>query len=313
MLYRKAIVFALIVSSGLLFAQENIRETAATTDDHKPAGEPDKYDLSKYDPIRRTDYRFKVSNVNFVRRFASHGNGEFLDVNFELLNSTDEPISLFAYIFAYWETDATFEKNRQWIPYPGWRPNDPEKETFLVHYITSTPADIPESEIWKDKDAAFLAQKRIWERMRESVAATEPIPPFKPPFWRYLSYAMENPTKGLPFQLYGNVGPTFDKVTETNYVPPTPDEVRKKMHTTLKDHKYTMQHSRQRVIFSSHHYSEFRENYKFFNRVAIVLFDKVQAEAFEAQKGRALAEDEKPANPVAFKATYVLSDKMKNY
>lgn len=260
--------------------------------------------LQDFDPIAVKDPRFVVSNVNFDRRYAPNGVGEFLDVVFDLRNLTSEPVEFYGYVMAFWETDAVDRNSRRLIPYPTWRTNDPARSDYIVHYITMTPKDVPATEIWSDEDKDYKHYAHVAEEMRNSVATTEPIADPLPPFWKYLSYISERPTQGLKFTLYGEKGPGQNEVIQTNFIPQTAEEKKRKIHRTLRQHKYTLEHIRRMSTFRSHHYSGFRAGYRYFNTVSIVLFDAKKAAAYEAQLKAGRKPGEPKIDALVFKQTY---------
>ncbi len=296
------------VFSTLLSQQENITEAGAGS-----AASADGIPLQNYNPIALTDPRFTVNNMNFSRRFASNGEGEFLDISFDITNLVNEPIELSAYVMAFWETNAVDEPLRTYIPYPLWRHHDPDKEQFVTLYSTVTPRDITDAEIWNEKDPDFKAYEVIINRMKNSVAGNRPISDFRPPFWKYLTYMTQNPEKGLNFTLYGRVGPTPDKTIQSNYIPPTPEEKKNKVHKTVAEHKYTLLHNRRKCEFRSHHYTRYRADFKFFNMISIVLFDRGKVQQAAEQAGRTLAENEKKVDPLVYKVTYGINPRTIKY
>jgi len=133
--------------------------------------------------------------------------------------------------------------------------------------MTVTPSDINDNDVWDRNDPDYLSYEKIVNRMENSVSATEPVYHLHPPFWKYLTYVTKNPEKGLKFTLYGEKGPTQDKLVQSNYIPPTPEEKKIRIHKTLVKHKYTLDQNRKKTIFRSHHFSKFRTDYFFFNTV----------------------------------------------
>ncbi|MBL8020027.1 MAG: hypothetical protein JNM27_10215 [Leptospirales bacterium] len=301
---------ALLILTGFsVFSQAPTSQPVSTQPEGQPATQPagnaQAIQLQDFDPIAVKDPRFVVTNVNFDRRYAPNGIGEFLDVVFDLKNLTSEPVEFYAYVLAFWETDSVDNNTRRMIPYPSWRVNDPARGEYLVHYITVTPKDIEEKEIWSDKDPDFKHYSHIIDRMRDSVATTEPVSDVRPPYWKYLSYISQRPAQGLKFKLYGEKGPGQHETIQTNYIPPTAEEKKLKVHRTLPQHKFTIENNRRATIFRSHHYSAYRADFRFFNMVSIVLFDAKQADAYEEQKkaGGPKAGEAK-INPLVYKQTF---------
>jgi hypothetical protein len=270
------------------------------------------YSANNYIPLQLIDPRFQVTHFNLDRRFAGNGHGEFLDVVFDVNNLTSEDVRLFAFVVAFYESDAVNERARNWVPYPSWRDRDYMKEQFLIHHIAITPRDIPDSTIWNPSDSDYHDYATTITRMRESVAGDVPIPDIKPPFWKYIEYINAHPTRGLEFTLHGDKGPTPDKVLQSNFPVPTPEEQRVRIHKSLYKHKYDLYHDRRVTIFRSHHYSKFRADYHFFNRVAILLFDAEKAVAFEKQRAEGVAAGDEPIQPLIFKKVFAFDSPMKN-
>jgi hypothetical protein len=170
---RAAIGFAaILLLSGLftLLLSQNIQPGGAPNNGAVAAADsgaggagtpPGVVTIDQYNPLAVTNAQFRVSGMNFDRRFAGNGWGEFLDVVFTLENLTAQDRDLYVFVAAYQETDAVDERQRQWVPYPRWRPRDFERESFLVQHIAVSPADIAEDKIWTEQDPDFQRQQTI--------------------------------------------------------------------------------------------------------------------------------------------------------
>lgn len=261
----------------------------AKTGEKKAEGElPLLMTFEDYHPIAVSDPRFVIRNLNFDRRYAPTGLGEFLDVVFDIQNLTAKDLNLAAYVMAFAETDAVDERYRAVIPFPSWRKYDRMRDRHLVRFGRITGQDglnIDEvaAQVWDKTDPDFLWARHRIALMRDSAAIQKPIDDVYPPIWKFINYFFFNPTSGLNFKLYGNVGPEEAQAIQTNFIRPTHKEQSTRIFENISRHTYTLEHSRQKTTFRSHHYSEFRPNYKFFNRVAIMIFDADRAAEF--QKG----------------------------
>ena len=275
--------FALIstILAGSVFLSPLMGQDAKSEDGKEPP-QSTKVIINIQDsqPLSETNSRFTITNLNFDRRFSPTGLGEFLDVVFDVKNLTSEDIDLYAFVLAYYETNAVNVPYRRVVPYPTWRVSDPEKEIFMVHEMTITPRDIPQENMWDDADPDLVKYRNIIRRMRNSGAIKAPIKDVLPPFWKYLSYLYMFPNEGLEFKLYGRSSPSEAEAIQTNFQKPTAEEKSTKIFKSISKHKYTLEHQRRQTIFRSHHYSEFRANYRFFNMVSIVIFDKEKSQAF---------------------------------
>ena len=241
--------------------------------------------IQDYSPIAVASSRFQIKNVNFDRRYAPTGLGEFLDVVFDMDNLTGGPLDLYAYIIAVAETDAVDASYREVIPYPAWRKHDPLSERYLVRYLTLTgrdglKADEIAGQIWDASDPDFRWARYRVAAMRTSAAVQKPIEDVLPPMWKYQNYFFFNPENGLKFKLHGELGPLEADAIQTNFIRPTAKEQETRIFNNIDKHTYTLEHSRRRTIFRSHHYSQFRPNYRFFNKVIIMVFEQGPADAF---------------------------------
>ncbi len=75
------------------------------------------------------DERFSVKNYSFGRRFSPKGNGEYLEVYFDVINNTDEELQFKMFVFAFYEISKAKDSSyRKFVPYPRWRKRDFEEE-----------------------------------------------------------------------------------------------------------------------------------------------------------------------------------------
>ena len=244
--------------------------------------------LQDYSPTAVASSKFQIKNINFDRRYAPTGLGEFLDVVFDVDNLTAGPLDLYAFIIAVAETDAVDVSYREVIPYPVWRKHDPLRGEFLVRYLTLTgrdglKVDEVSRQIWDETDPDFVWARTRIGAMRTSAAVQVPIEDVFPPMWKFQNYFFFNPDQGLKFKLYGELGPQEADSIQTNFVRPTAKEQETRLFTNIDKHTYTLEHSRRRTIFRSHHYSAFRPNYRFFNKVIVMMFEQEQANAFRKE------------------------------
>ncbi len=252
----------------------------------KKGGIPVLMTIQDFSPIAVASSRFTIRNLNFDRRYAPTGLGEFLDVVFDVENLTAGDLNLVAYVMAAAETNAVDDDYHEVIPYPAWRRYDPLKEKFLVRYLTLTGRDGLKvsdiaAQVWDESDPDYQWARARIRYMRNSAAVQKPIHEVLPPMWKFQNYFFFNPDQGLKFKLYGDLGPTEADAVQTNFLRPTAKEQETRIFTNIDRHTYTLEHSRRRTIFRSHHYSPFRPDYRFFNRVTLLVFEQDRAEAFK--------------------------------
>lgn len=297
----------ILFSGGVVFSQApNITEQPAQPGD--TAVNTAAIDIKDFNPQPMSDPRIVVSNFSLDRRYAPDGKGEILDVYFDIYNNTSEPIELYGWVLAYNETNAVDPDERRLVPYPTWRVEDPDKRLFLNRYITVTPKNIPVEKIWNKDDPDYRRHMNAIDRMRSIVGSMKPIGDVYPPIWKYVAYISRNPAEGVHFKLFGDKGPAPHETVLTNYVPPTPEEKRTKVFKNVPAHTYTLELTRRKVIFRSHHYSAYRADFQFFNNVVIVLFD---ARKVEEQANR--REGELPENPMIYYRIIHANKKLRIY
>lgn len=313
--YFLLILTAVILSGSLtlLFSEDpNITDADPdTTSGHDGTEGPDVITLDQYNPVAVNDPRFKIHNITVERRYAGNGMGEVLDVVFEIHNRKREPVELIGWVIATKETNAVNENSRNLVPYPTWRTHDPLKEVFLVHNVHISPKQIPAEKIWSEKDKDYqIAQMQI-NRWRNAVATTEPIDDPYPPIWKYVAYISRYPTQGLAFTLPGVTSPTEDKAVQSDYIPMTAEERKNRVHKTLDQHTYTLEHMSRKTVYRTHHYEYYRDDMDFFNRVSILVFDAEKAKQYEEQAGRQLNDGEERINPMVYYRTFTIDRKLK--
>jgi len=300
--------FLLFFLSLTLFGQNPpIRET--TTEQPKEKGDIIK--IQDYFPVSMEDPKISVTDVSVDRRFSPDGKGEILDIFFNIDNNTSERIDLFVWVIAYYETDAVEKEERRIVPYPNWRVYDPDKRTYISRFIKITPKDIPIDKIWNPEDPDYQKYHNVIKRMRNVVGNLKVIGDIYPPVWKYVSYIMRYPMQGVPTIMYGDIGPTPDKLLFTNFIPPTPEEKRTKIFKHIPDHTFTINYNRRRTIFRSHHYSDYRADYYFFNTFRILIFDANKAKQFEEQANRELKQGEKPIDALMYHRIFFINREMK--
>ncbi len=239
--------------------------------------------IEDYFPVSVEDPRIDINGISLDRRYSPDGRGEILDIFFNIDNNTSQRIDLLVWVIAYYETTAVDPTERKIVPHPKWRVYDPDKRTFLTRFIKITPQDIQPEKIWTPEDPEYKHYYNVVNRMKNAVGNLKIIGDIYPPVWKYVSYIMKYPSQGLPVILYGDQGPTLDKLISTNYVPPTPEEKKTKIYKNIPNHTYTLEFNRRRTIVRSHHYSAYKADFNFYNMFRILIFDANKAKQFEEQ------------------------------
>lgn len=294
---------------GTLYAQNNTIRDA--NGNNQTTTKPDVIKIENYLPISIEDPRITITDVSVDRRFSPDGKGEIMDIFFNIDNNLSESIDVYIWVLAYYETDAVDKEERKIVPYPEWRVMDPDKRFFITRFIKITPKDIPPEKVWTPEDPDYKKYHQVIERMRNAVGHMKVISDIYPPVWKYVSYIMRYPTQGIPAVVYGDQGPTLDKLLFTNYVPPTPEEKTTKIFKHIPDHSFTINYSRRRTIVRSHHYTPYKANFKFFNMFRILIFDANKAKQYEEQASRELKEGEIPVESIMYHRIFYLNKDIK--
>ncbi|MDZ4725664.1 MAG: hypothetical protein SH817_05885 [Leptospira sp.] len=240
----------------------------------------DLYPLSIYDP------RIRLKTVSFVKRHADTGRGEFLDVLVEIESRVMENHDYAIYVLAAHEKNSINEAERRVVPYPEWRKYDPKKEAKTLYFSNVMPTPVTAKEVWGEetyKKKIAEVEKLHWQGFEAEIP--------EPTFTEVVDYLCKNQAKAHPFTLFGEAGPTPDKIVVHNYIAQTPEERKKQVHDTLPKHTYTIYNNKYQASITSHHYTQFRPNFLSFNKVAVLIFDT-----------------KKPVNGLLFRRFFDISD-----
>lgn len=225
-------------------------------------------DKEPYYPLAFYDPRIKLKKVSFVRRHADTGKGEFLDVQIELESKVLKANNYSVYVIAVYERDGQNDEEAAIVPYPSWRPYNPDKEKRIVTFSNIMPVNISPVEIWGEEEL-----NRRQEEVDKMILRGYQAELGEPNFDEYMRYLSMNPAKALPFTLYGEEAPTKEKSLVHNYTGQTPEEKQAWRHETLKNHTYTMYSNKYQTTITSHHYTQYRPGFYTFNKVGILIFD----------------------------------------
>jgi hypothetical protein len=220
------------------------------------------YPLAFYDP------RIKLKKVSFVRRHADTGKGEFLDVQIELESKVLKANNYSVYVIAVHERDGQNDEEIAVVPYPSWRPYNPDKLKRIVTFSNTMPVNLSPSEVWGEEE-----MKKKQEEVDKMILRGYNAELGEPNFDEYMRYLSMNPSQALPFTLYGEEAPAKEKTLVHNYTGQTPEEKEAWRHETLKNHTYTMYSNKYQTTIISHHYTQYRPGFYTFNKVGILIFD----------------------------------------
>ena len=210
-----------------------------------------------------SDPDIKVNNVSFVRNFASSGRGEFLNVTFDIINNTVKTKDYQVYVMAMYEREAP-------VAYPSiWRKTDPQKNIFLVPFQKLSPEPIDEKVVLGEKasnDREALKYKSVFNQVPLREFENEPT------LEGYDHYLIKNPDKALKIKVYGDEAPPKNEHILSN-IEVKKEERDRDVNYATEGHTYTIQNDKFTTTVTTHHFSKFRTDYLFFNRVLLLIFD----------------------------------------
>ena len=261
-------------------------------------------------PLAVTDLRFDLRNISVDKRIDPNGQGEILDVSYDLFNRSPDPVNLKAYFIAYYEENARNDAGRELIPYPEWRDKDPATSTYLVQSMHIVPGNPDPKAAWAPDDEVYKQYHYIANRLRKDIVPDFPETEVLPPAWLVVDYLAGKPAEGLAFTLPGTKGPGNDPAKRylNNYRQETEEEKKAGLKPQFHEHSYTMEFAQRRAIIRTHHFSRYRADFKLYNRYAIVLFD---ADAIKSHEEDTSA-DKKPVSPIYFR-TFSVNRPIKLY
>lgn len=246
--------------------------------------------LKNYSPLAVYDYRMQVKNISFIRKYAANGRGEMLDVQVDF-ESRDVKTNEYAiYVLALHESNAVEPVARSLAPHPKWRSSDPLKERRIVNFShlvggKKIKAEELHKAIWNglEPKGTGLFSKQSYEDRKKQIDIAQNkgqrVKLGEPTFDEYTLYLSQNPKDALKFKLYGNGGEgpkTKEEGFITDYKPittPEDDADFYKMDTFPNNHSYSIHAARKKTTVFTHHYSQYRPDYYFFNKVIVLVFD----------------------------------------
>lgn len=256
-----ALVFFLAIS---LLAQEP-KNTKPPSEDKKasPAKDETLAMMKDYTPIATLDPSFSVRNISYLRRAAHNGKGDVLDVQLSVENNEATTRDYSIYVMAFNESKNPVFNTL--APPPIWRENDPNAKNRIVNFSVLCPEKLAPKDVWGEAALKQKEEKVTSNRLKGYEAQLG-----EPNLSDYLFYLTKKPEKALKFKLAGE---SAEKATSSNFES-SEAELKRDMNLKAVDsHTYTIFNSKYKSTIMTHHYSEFRPNFYFFNKVAILIFD----------------------------------------
>ncbi|MCB1192828.1 MAG: hypothetical protein H7A23_20650 [Leptospiraceae bacterium] len=256
------------------------KEASAPVTDHK--------EMKEYFPLSYYDFRLKVKNVSFERRYAPDGKGEILDVHVQMegdySDKDGKPLDYKIFVLALNESDGNSPLGRTMVSYPSWRKGIPSSSSVIPHKSTNQihfSRLVGDPDKIKDITPEEVSGKKVQDLKKDLVEKNqlkgEEIRLEEPTLWEYVLYLSKNSDKALDFKLYGEKGPQSEaERVSTNYPKAKIDEESKKdILNSVPEHTYTIYYSKYKTSVFTHHYTMYRpdSDYYFFNKVVVLIFD----------------------------------------
>jgi hypothetical protein len=241
--------------------------------------------LTNYSPLAVYDYRMTVKNISFSKRHALSGRGEVLDVQVDMFTQDTKDNKYSIYVLALNESNAVEPVARALAPHPSWRPLDPKKDKKMINFTSLVAGKkIPKEELMKavwdnlKPQGTGLFDKRTFDERKKEIADRQTqgqrVTLGEPDLEEYILYLSQNPGDAKEFSLFGTLnGPEPAKYLEADYKGITEEENTKDIYASFPDHTYTFLYDKTKTSVITHHYSEYRPDFFFFNKVVILIFD----------------------------------------
>lgn len=227
---------------------------------------------SNFTPELKIDNTIKLKDISVLRKAALNGKGDVLDVqlNFENLVNTTREYSVFVLAL----NESTAEVRNSLAPPPVWRNNFPGKGKMVTDFSVLVPAKAREKAkpddvfkaIWGDE--GFKKYKEVLDYDEQKGFNVKLGEPGLEEYAFFLSNKIA--TEALPFTVYSD---EVKKPTDSDYSM-SADEQKKDMNDTAAKHSWTIFYSKYKTTVFTHHYSQFRPDFYFFNKIVVLVFDK---------------------------------------
>ena len=142
--------------------------------------EPAKKGPKSYSGGILTDERIQVNNFSFVKKYSPRGDGDYLEVIFDVHNRTDEEIPMRFFVIGFHEKNAIKQPIRYWKGYPKWREKDFEGEDFSIPFYDVIPK--------LEEDLKKVSKEKKYDDSD---------------FLTLINIVQDNPDKGVDFTLLG--------------------------------------------------------------------------------------------------------------
>jgi hypothetical protein len=207
------------------------------------------------------DPNLEVRNTNYLKTYASSGRGEFLNVTFDLINKSDKTKEYLVYVLALHEAVVP-------VPYPSnWRADDPQKNIKIIKFQKLSPELLEDKTVIGEKTTADMANLKYKSVLNQSLNRLD-----EPGLDNFINYLIKNPDKALKVKVFGNESPAKSEFITSN-LSTLKEERDRDVNYATENHTWTIQNNKFTTTVTTHHFSLYRNDYLFFNKILVLVFD----------------------------------------
>jgi hypothetical protein len=215
----------------------------------------DQQSLPTEDPI------LEVRNINYLKTYASSGRGEFLNVTFDLINKSEKTKEYLVYVLALHEAVVP-------VPYPSkWRAEDPQKNIKIIKFQKLSPELLEDKTVIGEKTTTDMSNLKYKSVLNESLNRQD-----EPTLDSFINYLIKNPDKALKVKVFGNESPAKSEFITSNLTT-LKEERDRDVNYATENHTWTIQNNKFTTTVTTHHFSLYRNDYFFFNKILVLVFD----------------------------------------
>ena len=262
-------LLVLLLASQLMAEGETTATAAAPSDETPDQAVTRRKDrrkvlnesLKDQQSLPTEDSNLEVKNINYLKTYASSGRGEFLNVTFDLINKSEKTKEYLVYVLALHEAVVP-------VPYPSnWRADDPQKNIKIIKFQKLSPELLEDKTVIGEKTTADMANLKYKSVLNQSLNRLD-----EPGLDNFINYLIKNPDKALKVKVFGNESPSKSEYITSN-LSTLKEERDRDVNYATENHTWTIQNNKFTTTVTTHHFSLYRNDYLFFNKILVLVFD----------------------------------------
>ena len=262
-------LLVLLLASQLMAEGETTATAAAPSDETPDQAVTRRKDrrkvlnesLKDQQSLPTEDPNLEVRNTNYLKTYASSGRGEFLNVTFDLINKSEKTKEYLVYVLALHEAVVP-------VPYPSnWRADDPQKNIKIIKFQKLSPELLEDKIVIGEKTTADMANLKYKSVLNQSLNRLD-----EPGLDNFINYLIKNPDKALKVKVFGNESPAKSEYITSN-LSTLKEERDRDVNYATENHTWTIQNNKFTTTVTTHHFSLYRNDYLFFNKILVLVFD----------------------------------------